>query len=914
MPSDLACSRGMRRKMSSDTRLVDRPCDRKQPDAERWRSRRWALADRPLAEADEGQRAAGHVRPICRSRVQARGKFLWADGAKFYAKGVTYGTFRPDAAGQEFNDPQRVGADFAAMAATGLNCVRVYSVPPRWLLDVAQEHGLRVLVGLPWEQHITFLDSRARARTIVAQARRGVRACAGHPAVLGYAVGNEIPASIVRWHGRRPIERFLGQLYLAAKEEDPEAWVTYVNYPSTEYLELPFLEVVCFNVYLERRERLESYLARLQNLAGDRPLLLTELGLDSRRHGEAAQARSLDWQIRTVFEQAGAGCFVFAWTDEWHRGGADIEDWDFGLVRRDRTPKQAWEAVRTAIEQVPFKGGGSWPRVSVVVCSRNGARTIRQCCQGLRALAYSNFEVIVVDDGSTDRTAALAGEFGFRVIRTENRGLSSARNAGLAAAGGELVAYLDDDAWPDPDWLTFLAATFAAGDYAAVGGPNILPPGSGVVAQCVDNSPGGPVHVLLSDRVAEHIPGCNMAFRKAELEAVGGFDARFRTAGDDVDVCWRLQEHGGRIGYSPGAMVWHHCRNSVKGYWRQQRGYGQAEALLERKWPEQYNVLGHAKWRGRIYGRGLTHLLGSPDRVYQGVWGSAPFQTLERNSPRLVQVWPTLPEWFLVASGLGLLTGLGAIWPRLLWAGPILLLVVATSLGHACLSAVDAVFPYQRVRGMKLMALRLLTAFLHLLQPLARLVGRLREGLLPWRTRLPWRLSWPCARHEASWCERWQEPARRLERVSAQLRAGGGVVQAGGPYDDWDLELRGGLLSTVRLRMAVEEHGGGRQMFRFRLWPKYAGLPLAAVGWLALLAVVAAWDGGWGASAVLAAVVGLACARVLFEAMSGLAEVRQAIRRGNDPDDQGVGTDRVVGGGAAVGEGGQSPHDDGRPR
>ena len=101
-----------------------------------------------------------------------------------------------------------------------------------------------------------------------------------------------------------------------------------MNYPTTEYLQLPFLDLVCFNVYLETQERLEAYLARLQNIAGDRPLLMGEVGLDSRRNGEYIQADVLDWQIRTIFAAGCAGTFVFAWTDEWHRGGHDIQDWD----------------------------------------------------------------------------------------------------------------------------------------------------------------------------------------------------------------------------------------------------------------------------------------------------------------------------------------------------------------------------------------------------------------------------------------------------------------------------------------------------------------------------------------------------------------------------------------------------------
>src|SRR5437879_4491792 len=195
--------------------------------------------------------------------------------------------------------------------------------------------------------------------------------------------------------------------------------------------------------------------------------------------------------------------------------------------------------------------------MSVVVCTFNGSRTIRDCLEGIGKLCYPNYETIVIDDGSTDGVGDIAAEYDVRLIRTENQGLSAARNLGMQEATGEIIAYIDDDARPDPHWLTYLAATFMGSDCAAVGGPNIAPPGAGPMAECVANAPGCPMHVLLSDQEAEHVPGCNMAFRKACLEAVGGFDRQFRTAGDDVDVCWRLQQHGWRVGFSPAAMVWH---------------------------------------------------------------------------------------------------------------------------------------------------------------------------------------------------------------------------------------------------------------------------------------------------------------------------------------------------------------------
>jgi beta-galactosidase/beta-glucuronidase len=184
----------------------------------------------------------------CRGRCPAPrgGKFIYLGDQKFYVRGVTYGPFRPDADGGEYHSTDVVARDFAQMAANGLNAVRTYTVAPRWLLDAAQRHGLCVMVGLPWEQHVAFLDDTQRVRSIEERVRTGVRACAGHPALLCYAIGNEIPAPMVRWYGHRRVAHFLQRLYQAAKAEDPDGLVTYVNYPSTEYLELPFVIVVSF--------------------------------------------------------------------------------------------------------------------------------------------------------------------------------------------------------------------------------------------------------------------------------------------------------------------------------------------------------------------------------------------------------------------------------------------------------------------------------------------------------------------------------------------------------------------------------------------------------------------------------------------------------------------------------------------
>lgn len=756
---------------------------------------------------------------------------------KFHVRGVTYGTFRSEG-GSSFPVPQRVREDFAAMAAAGINSVRTYVPPPSWLLDAALAEGIGVMVGFAWEQHVAFLDDAHRAQRIAARLGDEVRACERHPAILCYAVGNEIPAPIVRWHGKQAIEGFLERLHWEAKSADPEGLVTYVNYPSTEYLELPFLDLTAFNVFLEQDGAFEAYLARLQNLAGDRPLLITELGLDSRRNGEEAQARVLELQVRSAFATGAAGTFVFAWTDEWHRGGHDVLDWDFGLVDRERQPKPALAAVRRAYADVPFSERGPWPTVSVVVCTHNGEATLDECLAHLGTLTYPDYEVIVVNDGSNDACATIARSHGVTLIETEHRGLGHARNKGIETAKGKIVAFLDDDAYPDSDWLHYVAALLRANGHAGVGGPNIPPEDDGFVAECVAAAPGGPIHVLISDREAEHVPGCNMAFRKDVLEEVGNFDERFEVAGDDVDLCWRLQKAGRTLGFSAGAVVMHRRRDSIRRYLRQQYGYGKAEALLERKWPTRYNRAGASRWSGRIYEAPAAQSPRRRSLVRYGTWGSDLFQSVY-DSPRAVTGMLQAPEGLLLVALLGEITAFGLLWPPLLVAAPIFCAAIAWIFAAAISSGWHAHCSVPGRPQRETLKRRAVTSLLFLLQPFARLAGRLRNGLSPWRRRTQAHPTLPRPRTIEVWSEHWREPQDWVERLQDGLAAAGGFVRSGGPFDRWDLDLRAGVLGGVKIRTAVEEHGEGKQLLRAKVWPRTTAAGRLLVLFLVLFAIIA---------------------------------------------------------------------------
>jgi O-antigen biosynthesis protein len=833
-----------------------------------------------------GDRPTSGALPPKVERPSARGKFLFRGDRKLHVRGVTYGTFAPATHGHAFPERGLVQRDFAAMARVGINAVRTYTVPPRWLLDEALQAGIAVMVGLPWEQHITFLDDPGRSRAIQQAVRAGVASCGRHPAVLCYAIGNEIPSSIVRWHGRRRTEQFLERLYAIVKEEDPGALVTYVNYPTTEYLQLPFLDFVAFNVYLESRDRLDAYLSRLHTLAGDRPLVMAEVGLDSRRHGTAAQASVLRWQIETVFASGCAGAFVFAWTDEWHRGGHDIEDWDFGLTTRERAEKPALGVVRDAFRDVPFPATTAWPLISVVVCSYNGARTIGETLDSLERLEYPRYEIIVVDDGSTDATADIATRDAVRLIRTPNGGLSAARNIGIHAASGEIVAFIDDDAYADPHWLSYLAHEFITTGCAAAGGPNLPPPGDNLVAAAVANAPGGPIHVLISDREAEHIPGVNSAYRRDALLAIGGFDPVYRAAGDDVDVCWRLLNRGLDIRFSPAAIVWHHRRDRVGAYWRQQRAYGRAEALLERQHPERYNPIGHVAWTGRLYGNGAMRPLATTWRVYHGTWNSAPFQPLYHRPAGRLQTLAQTPEWYLLTAALGVLFVLGLVWPRLLWLGPVFLGALLLPLSQVVAAAAKATFPGatrsgQPVSAGALLKLRLLTGVLFVLQPLARLWGRLEHGLTLWR-RQHTDLAPPREQVIARWTESWRAPQDWLAALESSLPVRGVSVRRGHDYDRFDLYLWFGVLGGIKALLAVEEHGAGRQLLRFLVTPRWSPFATVAILGSAIGAIWAGLESSYFVAGLLGGLALVLLSWATLECAAAGGAVARAVRRLGD--------------------------------
>ena len=625
---------------------------------------------------------------------------------------------------------------------------------------------------------------------------------------------------MVRWHGPERVRAFLKRLVAAIKAIHPDGLVSYANFPSTEYLTIDFTDFLCFNVYLHREETFRRYLSRLHNLAVDRPLVLTEFGIDSMREGEVEQARHPLLADPRGLRRRG----LPAPSSSPGPTSGSPAAIDRGLGLRPRRPpslaKPALAAVRGRYTGPIPPALPRYPRVSVVVCSYNAERTMEACLASLEVLNYPDYEVIVVNDGSTDSTLAIAERFPYcRIISQQNKGLSVARNVGAEAANGEIVAYTDSDCVADPDWLTYLVAKMESAELVACGGPNFPPPENSLVPAAVAVSPGGPTHVLLSDDVAEHIAGCNMAFRRDVLLGLGGFDPTFRAAGDDVDICWRFQDAGYVIGFSPAAVVWHFRRNTVRAYIGQQRGYGKAEALVYSKHPFRFNLFGQAKWLGRIYGDlSAALMLSRKPLIYSGVFGRGLFQTLYEPPSSLAAFLPLSFEWNIIAVVLALGGIVAGGW---MWLLTVPLLTTWVMCVNGALKApID-----KRFRGPKARALVALLIYVGpILRGWERLKWRLREmrrgegpAVAVQETRQKARIDWrERVFYLAYWSERGDEKELLLAALLRFLTPQKYFIVTDQGWNDWDLKVARGLWSRALVLVCTENHGGMSRLLRVR--------------------------------------------------------------------------------------------------
>jgi len=785
------------------------------------------IADEGRQPSVAGEVVAGRSRKTeaPTDRVRRDGKFFRLGAEKFFVKGVTYGPFAPGADGHHLPAPDVVRRDFELIRELNANCIRIYHVPPVWFLDLADECGLKVFLDVAWPKNMLFVGDEQITRQAHKAVRDAARSCGNHPAIFAISVVNEIPPDIVRFVGKERVEQFVDDLVAIVKQEAPHCLATFANFPTTEYLNPRSIDFVCYNVYLHDPAVFRNYLARLQMIAGEKPLMLGEYGIDTMHEKtEEDQAHLLGEHVKAVFDEGLVGTFIFSFTDDWFTGGWQIDNWAFGLVKRDRTPKASFERVKALFARAPQVADDKLPRCSVIVCSYNGASTTEACLRSLEKLRYPDYEVIFVDDGSTDNTQEILKKFPWvRNIRQANMGLSYARNVGMHAATGEIIVYTDSDCEADEDWLYYIALTLTRSRHAGIGGPNLIPDEGSWVADCVGLSPGGPTHVMIDDRTAEHVPGCNMAFYRWAALEINGFDPQFRSAGDDVDFIWRLQHRGHSIGFAPSAQVWHYRRNTIKAYLKQQRGYGAAEAMLKYKHPDHFNALGASFWRGKIYGTDEVGVRVGGDVVYHGVFGTGLFQTIYRKPASLLAAMLMSVEWhmlyvFVAMIGVALSS---RFWPPAEWS-PILwiaVLMFLTPFALAITAAAQAPMPRHRS-----WLTRPLIAYLHWRQPLtrgwARYSVRLKQKVMNGEVHGFGRPALPFDRNDKRTLRYWARLHDRiplLQRIVEEVKQANWRMRVDSGWAPWDLEIYGSRYCKVRLTTATEHYGDQGNLTRVRV-------------------------------------------------------------------------------------------------
>jgi GT2 family glycosyltransferase len=444
----------------------------------------------------------------------------------------------------------------AEIAAAGLTVVST-SEPSADACAAAARHGLRLLVRYDdlWESvAVSRLERRSAVHRHETRLRALVRGWRGVDAPL--AIAFAAPSASEVSPSEPAVCRIANRLARCVRDANPlllTAWRAGGPLDERCPEDVDFLIV---DLPTTSMDDLPAKLMACHRRVGDRPLVLGSAPAAADAAGQAAV-------LETAIDRGAAGSIVHGW------------------------PIDASAAAASRITVRDLER--AWPRISVIISAYNAEATLEECLSHCEKLEYPELEVLVVDDGSTDSTPSLAASHkGTRLVSITHGGLSAARNAGFRAATGDLVAYLDADAYPAPDWPWYLALAALRDGAGAAGGPNLPPPHDPPSAHVAALSPGGPVPLLRDEQSAAHLPGCNLAVWKNVVEELRGFDPALWVAADDVEFERRLLESGREMSYHPAALVWHHRRPGLRTYLRQQRNYGRSQAILEYRWPERF--------------------------------------------------------------------------------------------------------------------------------------------------------------------------------------------------------------------------------------------------------------------------------------------------------------------------------------
>lgn len=255
------------------------------------------------------------------------------------------------------------------------------------------------------------------------------------------------------------------------------------------------------------------------------------------------------------------------------------------------------------------------PFVSVIVPVLNGEGTIADCLTSLLKMDYpqERWEILVVDNGSTDRTAEIVQAYPVVLLREERRGAAAARNRGIEASRGEILAFTDADCVVSTGWLRELAQAFEDKSVAGVEGEIVAYPPRTAVERYAARIGSLSRNKRLSSAFPQYMITADVAFRREVFQRIGLFDTRFPGAGgEDVDFSWRFfWETDFKLRHASKAVVFHRHRLTSWELFTQRIGYGYARALLRAKYP------GEVPWGWR---QGVEGLLRAAWKLIQAIF------------------------------------------------------------------------------------------------------------------------------------------------------------------------------------------------------------------------------------------------------------------------------------------------------
>ena len=249
--------------------------------------------------------------------------------------------------------------------------------------------------------------------------------------------------------------------------------------------------------------------------------------------------------------------------------------------------------------------------ISVVVATKNEILHIQECLESLENQNFDNYEVIFVDGRSNDGTREFLEEKikenpKFSLSDNPNGDAASGRNIGIKKAEGEIVAFIDSDAFADKDWLKNIELRFSQikdKTIAGVGGPNLLPQNQPFISYAIGKVMASPFasggifnpsvqHITLKEKkIVKHIPTCNLAIKREIFNKEGLFDERLKTTAEDFEFSLRLVKKRYKSFYDPEIKVWHYRKRSIKNFSKQIIRWGMGRALIIKKHGFNFNYL-----------------------------------------------------------------------------------------------------------------------------------------------------------------------------------------------------------------------------------------------------------------------------------------------------------------------------------